>query len=885
MESTVFGFIWRYSKRQQILVLFFTMLSFPFLYVSLDLPKTIINFLKDAVDSAEVQPVLLWGQSLEPSTYLLMLCGAFLALVCVNGAFKYFINVYRGKLGEQMLRRLRYDLYARVLRFPLPHFRKVSQGEIIPMITAEVEPLGGFIGDAWALPAFQGGTLLTILVFMFVQDPILGIAAIALYPMQAYLIPKLQAKVNALGKRRIREVRKLSDRIGESIAGVQEIHANDGARLALANFTDRMGEIYDIRYEIYRRKFFIKFLNNFIAQLTPFFFYSIGGMLVMWGDLTFGALVAILAAYKDLSAPWKELLTYYQRMADAKIKYEQVVEQFDPPGMLEADLQTAEIEADTRLLGPITAANLGLLDEEGQPVIEAASFTVEPGERVAIAGPSGGGKDALALLLARLLMPSSGGVKIGDVDMTSQAEAITGRRLGYVGPAAFVFSSSIRDNLLIGVRHKPLTETALSDEKKSYRDRRLSEAADAGNSSDDLFHDWIDYESVGTEPGEAFEERLTSLTRIVDLEDDAYTLGLRGTIDPKTMAETAQCILDARGRLQERLAEAGLSDLVEPFDESRYNDNATVAENLLFGTPVGNDFDLDHLTTTPYVVEMLKKTGLRDDFFRIGRELAAMMVELFADLPPDHEFFSQFSFISSDDLPEFQIMLARVERLGEDGLSAEDRDRFLALPFKLIPARHRLGLIEDDMKARILTARAEFAKGLPEALKGSLEFFSSDAYNAAASLQDNILFGKIAYGMADASSRVGEVMAEVIDAEGLRPTVIRIGLDFEAGTAGSRLSAAQRQKVALARVLLRRPDVLIMNEATAALDSGSQAKVLDNIMTEMDGRSVVAVVQRASMAKRFEKTIVVQGGRVAESGLTPDLLEDGTALSALIAEE
>ena len=61
----------------------------------------------------------------------------------------------------RMLRRLRYMLYARILRFPLPQFRKVSQGELIPMITAEVEPLGGFIGDAFALPALQGGLLLT----------------------------------------------------------------------------------------------------------------------------------------------------------------------------------------------------------------------------------------------------------------------------------------------------------------------------------------------------------------------------------------------------------------------------------------------------------------------------------------------------------------------------------------------------------------------------------------------------------------------------------------------------------------------------------------------------------------------------------------------------
>ncbi len=63
-----------------------------------------------------------------------------------------------------MLRRLRYQLYEHVLRFPLPHFRKVSQGELVQMINAETEALGGFVGDALAVPAFQGGTLLTIWV-------------------------------------------------------------------------------------------------------------------------------------------------------------------------------------------------------------------------------------------------------------------------------------------------------------------------------------------------------------------------------------------------------------------------------------------------------------------------------------------------------------------------------------------------------------------------------------------------------------------------------------------------------------------------------------------------------------------------------------------------
>src|SRR3546814_7734099 len=109
---------------------------------------------------------------------------------------------------------------------------------------------------------------------MFMQDPVLGLAAISLYPIQAYVIPKLQRQVNLLGKERVRTVRALSDKLGESVSGVQEVHANDAARLMLARFAERLGRIYEIRFQIYKKKFFIKFLNNFLAQLTPFFFYA-----------------------------------------------------------------------------------------------------------------------------------------------------------------------------------------------------------------------------------------------------------------------------------------------------------------------------------------------------------------------------------------------------------------------------------------------------------------------------------------------------------------------------------------------------------------------------------------------------------------------------------
>ena len=875
MEKTLFKFIWRYSKRDQIILLILTAISFPFLYLSLDLPKTIIN---KAIGGKDV-PEEIFGITIDQIDYLLILSGAFLALVFVNGGFKFYVNVFRGQLGERMLRRLRYSLLARVLRFPLPQFKKVSQGEVIQMVNSEVEPLGGFVGDSIALPAFQGGTLLTILIFMFIQDWMLGLAAIALYPIQGYIIPKLQWHVNQLGKKRVRNVRVLAEKIGEAVSGIEEVHANDGARRILARFTERLGVIYDIRYEIFRRKFFIKFLNNFIAQITPFFFYSIGGYLVIKGDLTFGALVAILAAYKDLSAPWKELLTYYQRLADSCIKYDQVIEQFDPQGIWPENYQMAEIEADFNLAGNVSAGNLSILDEESQPIVEKLSFDISKSEHIALTGPSSGGKDLATILMARLLAPDSGQILIAGKQIADLPEAATGRYMGYIGPNAFVFNATLKENILLGAMHRPISTGGELNED-------LKNAQLSGNSLDDLGAEWLDYNAIGVDSDEGLQRRLIELLQVVDLDGDVYSMGLRSALNGSDDDQLLEQILTARKKFRERLDKSDISNFVESFDKEVFNSNASVAENLLFGTPKGDSFSAENIGTHAYVIEILESVGLKDEFIRIGRDVASTMVELFADLPSDHEYFSQYSFISSENLPEFQTLLARSERLGLENMSTEDRNQFLSLPFKIIPARHRLDLITDDIQKRILEARKLFAEEIGDELRDEIEFFEAGHYNRSSSIQDNILFGKIALDKANAMDEVNHLITEIIDQENLRPVIINAGLDSQAGLAGSRLSQGQRQKLSIARALLRRPDHLILNEATSSLDSGSQTIVMSNLLSEMKGRNITWALQRASLAENFDRVLVLSGGQVVEDGSFQDLVKkEDSVINDLLREE
>ena len=885
MEPSIFKFVLRYSMRQQVTLTILAAASFPFLYAFYELPKTIVNQAIQGVP--DTFPIDVLGIEFGHMGFLFALCGLFLVLVVVNQSFKYYINVFKGLIGERMLRRLRYELYARILRFPLPTFRKMSQGEIIPMITAEVEPLGGFIGDAFSLPAFQGGTLLVILGFLFVQNPLMAAAAVSLYPLQVYVIPKLQRRVNQLGKQRVRLVRQLSDRIGETVQGVQEVHVHDTSNLELATFSHRLGTIFDVRYQIYRQKFVIKFLNNFIQQLGPFFFYSIGGYLTISGELEIGTLMAAIAAHKDLASPWKELLNYYQKKEDARIKYDQVVNQFDPPGMREEDYQLDEPEVLSPLSGEFQISNLTLTDEQENSVVDGVSFRFRLDQHVALVGPQGSGKEETALLLARLLDPTKGGVVVDGTDLGGLPEAVTGRRISYVGPNGFIFATTLGENLFYGLKHRPLAEPAYDDAGRTEQRTMVAESKLSGNIAHDVNADWIDYSAAGVASMEELCAEGLRVLKLVDLSHDVYQLGLRGTIDPQKQPDVAEGILSARRALRERTNDPSIAALIETFDRDAYNTNATVGENLMFGNPVGEYFDVDNLADNDYVLSVLdlEQVGLRETMLSIGYQVAATMVELFADLPPDHEFFQQFGFISAEDLPEFQALLTWIDRDQLSDLADEDRSRLMSLPFKLIPARHRLGLINEEIQAKVLAARHAFAENLPEEASDAVEFYDREAYNSSANLQDNILFGKIAYGEAQAAERVGWLISEVIEELGLEDMVGLVALDYGVGIAGSRLSGSQRQKLAIARAILKRPDVLVLSEPTAALDSSAQASIPPAILKEFEGRCVIWALHRATLAEGFDLILVMRNGRVVEQGSYSDLNKDNTEFHGMLAAE
>jgi len=910
MEQNLFRYIWKHTKRDQVWVLFIALLSMPAYFLFFDLPKQIVNgpiqgqgfetagattrflelsFWVPTWISSTEKLDLFAGFELDRFGYLTVLSLVFLALVCINGLFKFYINTYKGRLGERTLRRLRYELIDLVMRFPSAHVRRMKAPEVATMIKDEVEPLGVFIGEAYVDPVFLSGQAIVAMLFIMIQNIWLGMVAFAIVLFQAFVIPRLRHRLLELGKERQLEARALAGRVGEILEGVSEVHVNDTSNFERADISHRLSRIFFLRFEFYKRKFFIKFLNNFLSQVTPFLFYLMGGYFAIRGSVDIGQLVAVIAAYKDLPNPIRDLINWDQTRLDVQIKYSQVITQFVSDDVQTPESQAAVLDDVDRFSGELKANNLSVLDDTGAKLIEHANFKMPVHQSTAIIGEVNSGAEAISEVLARLLPPTQGQLQIGDQDLYTLPESVTGRRMSYVGPETYLRQTSVRDNLLYGLKHAPMSDMVYTGEDKEKRDLEIFEAQSTGNTTLDVNGDWIDYKAAGLSGTEQVDERILEVLELVRLSDEMFNLGLRGLIDPIEQPDLAKQIIEARKLLLNKLKNSDLENIVEPFDPDAYNNQATISGNILFGTAIGDVFSKDRLSQNKYLLSILDETNLTQVLFEMGAKIAETVIELFSDLPPEHPFFSRLSFMTADDIPEYQAVLSRVSGLEFEQVALEDLAMLLKPSFAYIEPQHRLSLLSDDLRTKLIGARKAFSQGLPDALKGAIELYDPDRYNARATLQDNILFGRISYGIAEGTRRVHDEILSILNELGLKPTVFKVGLDFNVGIGGKLLSAAQRQKLSLARGLLKRPDLLIVNKGFAALDANQQAQMVERVLNsvkDIKGKAqtgVFWVLTNPDLAVKFEHVLVFEDGRLVEQGTPKSLESKGAQYSKLVA--
>lgn len=854
LEPSLYRYIWRHTRRDQVLLVLLTLATMPLVYLTLEVPKVIVN---EALSRQDARFTVL-GFELDQVQYLLFLSGVFLLLIFASGGIKYAVNVYRGVVGERMLRRFRYNLFGHLLRYPLIRFRDLSAGEVIPMVTAETEPLGGFIGDSIALPVFQGGLLITYAWFIFMQDIWLGLAAVALYPPQAILIPRLQRKINSLGVERVRTMRKVSDRIGETVHGAADIRVNATAALEGADIGDRLGKVFRIREEIYRRKFFVKFLSNFLGHLTPFFFYSIGGYLVIRGDLSLGALVAVLAAYKDIGPPWRELLNFYQSSATVRLKYAQIIDQFQVGETGTNVASPAAAERSGGIGGPVEISNVRVAIREHGNALEDISATIALDEQVGVLARDTEAARQFSLLVSGLLSPTTGRVRLGDVDMDAVPALQRGRGIGLCNADSFLFNASIRDNLYYGLKQRPVADgTAAGMDPDRYR-----EAVRSGNSVHPVEAEWCDPGVAGVGGGDGMWQWTSRVIHSTGLRGELFSLALESYL-AEDRGELRAAIVAMRGVVNDALAEVEGGRAVEPFDRERFCHSIPVAQNLLFGTPADGESTLEQLLLRDDAIAALRSCGLYDDFLRIGNSLNDFMLDLFGGVDAESDLFARYSFIDAGDLDRYRELAIRIHHHGLENCEAEDHRLLLSLTFKLCPDKHRLNLLGAEIEQRIVAARGALQASLGDS-PGTLLFFDPDHYHSGFTVRANMLFGMVRHNRRHLMPAINECLVSVFESRGRMRDLIDLGLDAPCGVAGGNLSRVFRQKLLLARALIKNPEILVVDNALTALDRESQLDLLRRVQALRRHRNLVWTVSDDSAVEHFDRLLILEDGGIRD---------------------
>ncbi len=272
-------------------------LALPFLAViPLDIQQTLIDDAIPAGDAARIG----------------MLAASYAAVVVMTAAIKYVVTYLRGWIQE---------IVSRILRVAIIEAQRHRQGPgaahklgaVTSAITAEVEDLGGFASEALNTPLIEGGTLVSLFGFIAYSEPRLAAIGIAALALQALLTPILQNRINLLTHKRIKSLRR---------AGLDMIDAVDPAHHDL--IVPALAEVrhtYRLRLRMNVLKALLKVTNNLIMHAATISILGFGGLLVMRGEIGIGLIVAFLTGMRQIDEHWGELLDFYRRYTDARVKY------------------------------------------------------------------------------------------------------------------------------------------------------------------------------------------------------------------------------------------------------------------------------------------------------------------------------------------------------------------------------------------------------------------------------------------------------------------------------------------------------------------------------------------------------------------------------------
>lgn len=294
-------YVWRMSARHQCFIVLLALAVAVLSMAPLELQRRMIN---EAIEGADLN-------------LLAMLALVYLGVLVLQGALKYALRLYQGWIAESTIRYCRGHLYSVHRNRRYDQADDNGDGQAVSVIGAEIEQLGGFVGEALSSPAVNGGMLAALFGYMLWVEPMIAGIAICFFLPQMLMVPWIQQRMNRLIDRRISMLRDL----GDVVANDDMKHQGDGKPEDLEPFLIR---IYRNRIRFFAWKFAGKALVNLLNALAPLSVLVVGGYLVIEGSTTIGVVVAFITGFERMASPMTELIAYYRLAQQVRVKHDKI---------------------------------------------------------------------------------------------------------------------------------------------------------------------------------------------------------------------------------------------------------------------------------------------------------------------------------------------------------------------------------------------------------------------------------------------------------------------------------------------------------------------------------------------------------------------------------
>ena len=380
-------------------------------------------------------------------TFLLVVAGSIAALAFAQALFDYLQIFISASVGYKMVYGMRRELFAHLQRLSLSFHSRARSGDLLSRIVSDTNDLRNVYSVD--ILEFCSHALMVVGMFtvVFFLDWRIGLIALSAMPLLTYTLFHLFAKTRASSQAQKRHEGQVASRMTEVLSAIPLVQAYARERYEEEQFDAVTAETLREGIRVARLKAAAKRSSEIITEVATAAAVLFGALQVIGGAMTVGELVVVVAYLGSMYKPMKGLAKLSSDFSKAMGSADRLVEVLD----IEPEIQDLPDAAEApRFRGEIEFRNVTFDYGDGREVLRGVSFSVSPGQRLALVGASGAGKSTIVSLILRLYDAQAGVILIDGEDIRRFRRESLRRQIGLVLQQSILFGASVRENIAYG---------------------------------------------------------------------------------------------------------------------------------------------------------------------------------------------------------------------------------------------------------------------------------------------------------------------------------------------------------------------------------------------------------------------------------------------------